>query len=281
MRDAPALRESILGPARLLVREAHRWLPIVVALAMVSALPEIAVRTFLPEVLSLAGGWTELDSDFLVASLGVLAIMWGLKLIVELATYMLVFVVLADLTAGRAPRLWSGLGRLASWRLQGAWIVAGLVEQTAIDLWFVGAAVLLIPFGLVTVAAYEEDSGLGAFPRSFALGTMKMGPASAGARIAIAVTLCFAISLLLNAIIGLVSFAVSGGGAAAQLLSLLTGTLPADGLTLPVLTRTDAAFSLFFAPLGMLPTVYMMATQQVVYWQARGHEQGVSRAGGG
>ncbi|MDP2309204.1 MAG: hypothetical protein Q8P18_24485 [Pseudomonadota bacterium] len=271
--DVPSLGESILAPARLLVEQAGRWLPIVVALAMVSALPEIVVQTYLPEALSFAGGWTEIDVDFIIASAGTLAIMCGMKLVLELVAYMLVFVVLADLTAGRTPRLWSGLGRLASWRLQGAWIVAGFFEQTAIDLWFLGAALLLIPFGLVTVAAYEEASGFKAFPRSLKLGTMDMGPAKVGVRIAIAVTLGFAISLLLSALVWLVSFVTSAGGAASPLFSILSGTLPDGGFALPAFGWKDAAKTLLLSPLAMLPTVYMMATQQVVYWQARRHEE--------
>lgn len=267
--DVPDLAESILAPARLLVREARHWLPIVAALAMVAALPGVVIQTFAPEALSLLGGWAELDFDVLLAGLSVIVVMWGLQLILQLVGYMLVFVVLADLTAGRRPDLLAGLRRLASWRLQGVWLLAALFEQTAIDLWFVGGAFLLVPCGLVTIAAYEEATGFQAFSRSFELGTMEMGPARPGVRIAVAVTLGFAVGLLVSGLVSLASCVASGGGGASPVFALLSGNLSLESLTLPAYGWTDAAAAVLLAPLGMLPTVYMMATQQVVYWQAR------------
>jgi hypothetical protein len=35
----------------------------------------------------------------------------------------------------------------------------------------------------------------------------------------------------------------------------------------------DAAIALFLAPFGLLPTVYLMALQQVTYWQVRTLEE--------
>ena len=55
---------------------------------------------------------------------------------VELLALMFAFVILADLSAGRTPDVWAGLRRLASWKLQFAWLVAGVFEQTAISMWF-------------------------------------------------------------------------------------------------------------------------------------------------
>ncbi|MES2641982.1 MAG: hypothetical protein V4850_21005 [Myxococcota bacterium] len=267
---APDLADALLAPARLLVREARHWLPIVIALAMLSALPDVALRALLPELLSVAGSGMLLD--VLIASASVLSVAWGMKLILELAAYMLVFVVLADLTAGRTPALGAGLRRLASWRLQGAWVVAGFFEQTAIDLWFVGGGLLLVPFGLVTVAAYEEANGLQAFGRSLALGKVELGRTRAGVRIAVAATVGFAVGTLIQLILSVVSWAVFPSGMGTLILALLGGTLPAGGAGLPAYTGAEAAVSLLLSPLGLLPTVYLMAVQQRTYWQIRGVE---------
>ena len=269
----PDVLDAILAPLRLLAQTVWRWLPIVVALAMLSALPGIFLQVMAPEALSLLGGWMALDPDLLFTGLMIFVMAWSLKLLLELVAYMLVFIVLADLTAGRPSDLGGGLRRLASWKLQGAWIVAGIFEQTSIDLWFFGGGLLLIPFGLVTVTAYEEANGFTAFGRSLALGKLPLGQTPAGVRIAAAATAGFFVGMVVSGVLGVIEWAVTPSGTGGLLLSLLSGTIPATGFSLPEYGAVDAAIALFLAPFGLLPTVYLMALQQVTYWQVRAVEE--------
>lgn len=269
----PDVLDAILAPVRLLAHEVWRWLPIVVALAMLSALPGIFLQVMAPEALSLLGGWMALDPDLLFTGLMIFVMAWSLKLLLELVAYMLVFIVLADLTAGRPSDLGGGLRRLASWRLQGAWIVAGLLEQTAIDLWFFGGGLLLIPFGLVTVTAYEEANGFTAFGRSLALGKLPLGQTPAGVRIAAAATAGFFVGMVVSGVLGVIEWAVTPSGTGALLMSLMSGTIPETGFSLPAYSWVDAAIGLFLAPFGLLPTVYLMALQQDTYWRVRTLEE--------
>ena len=80
----PDVLDAILAPVRLLAHEVWRWLPIVVALAMLSALPGIFLQVMAPEALSLLGGWMALDPDLLFTGLMIFVMAWSLKLLLEL-----------------------------------------------------------------------------------------------------------------------------------------------------------------------------------------------------
>lgn len=268
----PNLFTAILNPATLLAENLGRWAPLVVGFSFVSAIPEILVRIYAPEGMRLIGGGRLLDTDMLVTALMALLVMLGAKFVVEFATFMFVFVILADLTAGRPPDLGAGLRRLASWRLQFVWLVAGLFEQTAISLWFIGGALLLIPVGLVTTAAYEEDSGMAAFGRSMRLGMGAPGvPISQwpGVRLAAAVTVGFVAGAALQGAVSAFSFASSGVGDPAALATLLNGGMPDLEALLPSFGPLDAVIAVLTAPLALAPTIYMMTAQQLTYWETR------------
>ena len=202
----------MLAPLQLLHRELRHWLPMVVVLSMLSVVPETLLATVVPDPLAMVSGGADLDPEVMLSALAAFLGVAAAKMLVQLVTLMIAFVVLADLTAGRAPNVWAGLARLGSWRLQGAWIVAGMFEQIAISLWFLGGGAVLIPLGLVTTAAYEEASGFAAFTRSNELGRLHVSSGTfgpAGTRLAVGVTLAFALWFLCDSLIGLASCAGS------------------------------------------------------------------------
>jgi hypothetical protein len=168
--------------------------------------------------------------------------------------------------------------RLASLRLQLAWLVSGTIEQIAVSLWFVGAALLLVPFGFATTAAYEENAGMSSLGRSLRLGTSEHAP-GVGVRLAVAVTAGFAATALVKAVVGAASLAWAvtnmwptfSALARGDMLALMDVSLPSYG---PI----DIAFDVVLAPLGMLPFVYMMAVQQLAYWESRRAEEAATRA---
>jgi hypothetical protein len=278
MDDSVAgLLDTTLAPARLLVREVRHWLPLVTVLAMVSAGPEILVKSILPDAGALLGGFTTLDLDLLVSGLGAVMILLGVKFLVELVTFMFAFVILADLTAGRTPDLRAGLRRLASWRLQGVWLLAGVLEQTAISMWWLGGTFLLLPFGLVTTAAYEEDSGFKAFPRSVDMGLKQAGPGGMdrpGMRLAVAVTAGFFVGFVVSSLLSVASCVATAATSGAALWGALSsGQAPDGSLTMPGYGPVDIVMDLVFSPVAMLPTIYMMTVQQMTYWDVRRAEQ--------
>lgn len=273
----PTFFTAILHPLELLIKHAARWAPLVITFSMVAAIPEILVNVYAPEVMNLIGGGSLLDSDMLVTALMAVLVLIGAKFIVEFATFMFVFIILADITAGRVSDLGAGLRRLASWRLQLVWLVAGLFEQTAISLWFLGGALLLVPVGLVTTAAYEEDAGMAAFGRSMRLGMpgqdapMGQWP---GTRLAVAVTVGFLAGAALNGAISAASMLSSGVGDPGALATLMAGGMPDLTSLLPAYGPFDAALDLVTAPIALLPTIYMMTAQQLTYWETRRAEPG-------
>jgi hypothetical protein len=268
------LLPALVAPARLLARHIGRWLPLVGVLAMVSALPIAFLRVVLPDALSLLAG--SLDEDALLVALAALSTLLLMRLVIELASFMFAFVILADLTAGRPPDLLAGLRRLASWRLQGAWLVAGFAEQAAISLWFVGGGAVLVPFGLVTTAAYEEGTGFGAFQRSLQLGTLRTGPGAMdqpGRRLAVAVTAAFFVGFLVNTAYTLLSFATLLSGPSSLDLLISGRALDNLGALLPAYGASDIVIGMVLAPLALLPTIYMMTAQQMLYWQGRRYDE--------
>ena len=264
----------MLAPLQLLHRELRHWLPMVVVLSMLSVVPETLLATVVPDPLAMVSGGADLDPEVMLSALAAFLGVAAAKMLVQLVTLMIAFVVLADLTAGRAPNVWAGLARLGSWRLQGAWIVAGMFEQIAISLWFLGGGAVLIPLGLVTTAAYEEASGFAAFTRSNELGRLHVSSGTfgpAGTRLAVGVTLAFALWFLCDSLIGLAScagsiFSMSSALEGRSVESILAGT---GAPVLPAHTGFDVAMDLLLAPLALMPTIYMMTLQQITYWQAR------------
>lgn len=269
------LGPTLLEPARLLVRTADRWLPWVGGIAMVGALPEIAIQLALPDVMRGLGSMdaiASMDTELVLAALYAVMVLLLFKLIFELASLMMAFVILADITSGRPPGLWSGLKRLASWRLQFAWLFAGMLEQMAISLWFVGGALLLVPFGLATTSAYEENNGFGSFGRSLRLGQIG-APIGHGFRVAAGVTVGFFVAFLLRTLVSLASCAVSASHYRTSIVALLTGgDLDLSALSVPSFGPVDIFFALILAPIAVLPTVYMITVQQMAYWAARKDE---------
>jgi hypothetical protein len=154
------------------------------------------------------------------------------------------------------------------------WIVAGIFEQIAISLWFLGGGAVLIPLGLVTTAAYEEDSGFAAFKRSNELGRVRLASGTlgpAGTRLAIGVTLGFGVWFLCDSLIGLAScagslFSLSSALQGQSVESILAGT---GSVVVPAHSAFDVAMDVLLAPLALLPMIYMMTLQQITYWQAR------------
>lgn len=268
---------TVVDALGLLWREARHWLPIVAVLAMIAALPEALLQLYMPDPMAMISEVLEMDVDMLIAGLGAISILLMLQLVIQLLGLMFAFVILADLSAGRTPDVWAGLRRLASWKLQFAWLVAGLFEQTAISLWFLGGGLLLLPLGLATTTAYEEDNGFTSFSRSIHLGMLEMGVAKPGTRIAVAVTLGFFVGFLVTALISLISCATSAASAAPGLLEFYTALQLGEIPEIPASPAhrygwLNVAMDLVLAPLGMLPTVFMMTVQQMTYWQARRFE---------
>ncbi len=268
---------AIVAPFRLLVREARQWLPIVAILAMIAALPDVLVRYYVPDLVSLSMRAAMEDPTLLLTGLYAALVLVSGQLVVELLALMFAFVILADLSAGRTPNIPAGLRRLASWKLQFVWIVAGIFEQTAISTWFLGGALLLVPFAFVTTSAYEDDNGWTAFGRSIDLGFLRVGPESwdrPGFRVALPVTLGFFVGFLVNALLGLASCLTSAATAVPSVLALLEGRMPESASLMPSYGIGSVVFDLALAPLAMLPTVYMITVQQTAYWQARRGAEG-------
>jgi hypothetical protein len=261
--------ESLLAPLRLLGREWLRWFPLVALLSMIAELPEMLLKFYMPGILSMLPSMVDLGTQVMAGALLMVSVLLAMKLLIELVALMFAFAVLADLSAGRDPDFWGAMRRLASWKLQFVWIVAGLFEQTAMSMWYMGGATVLIPVGLVTPVAYEEDNGFAAFSRSYALGMTEKNGSRPGTRIAIGTTLAFFLGFLLNSAVGLLTMASTLFSAGPSLLTLLQGNLPDSGLELLHYSFFDAFLDLALSPLGMLPTVYMMTLQQMVYWEAK------------
>lgn len=261
--------EALLAPLRLLTRELWRWLPLVVGLAMLSALPEIFLKFYLPDTITLLTRAMDLNNQALLAGALALSVLMAIKLLIELVALMFAFVILADLTAGREPDFWGSMRRLASWKLQFVWIAAGLFEQAAMSMWYLGGASVLVPVGLVTPAAYEEDSGFAAFSRSYALGMMEQDGSRPGVRIAIGTTLAFFVGFLISGAVDVFSLAITVSTAGPSLTTLLQGGLPDASMDLLHYGWFEAFIDLFLSPLGILPTIYMMTLQQMTYWEAR------------
>lgn len=262
------LLDAVIAPVGLLARTAVRWLPLVATLAVVATLPKVFVSLALPDAVAAMGGLQELDADLALSALGVLLVLYGLKLVIELLALMFAFVILADITAGRRSDIWAGLRRLASWKLQFAWLFAGLFEQLAISLWFLGGGLVLVPFGFVTTAAYEEGSGFAAFGRSMTLGLGANGDRP-GLRVAIPVTIGFLAFFLVQSLVSVVSWVFAPSDASASLLALVTGGADVDLARLvPSYGGGDVVMDLLLAPVAMLPTVYMITVQQLGYHAA-------------
>lgn len=276
---------TILDAVRLLVREVRHWLPIVAVLAMVAALPEALIEHYMPDTATLLDILLSMDMEAVAVAAGMVGLLLSMKLVIELVALMFAFVILADLSAGRTPDVWAGMRRLASWKLQFAWLVAGLFEQTAISMWFLGGTLLLLPVGLATTVAYEEDNGFQSFPRAFRLGLLEMGPARPGIRIAVAVALGFLLGSIVSGAIGVVSCATSAASVGPGVFDLLnavqSGQVPA---LLPGLTVESSfgwgsvVFAVLLSPIAMLPTVFMITVQQMTYWQARRFDEARSGA---
>lgn len=275
---------TVMDAARLLVNEVHHWLPVVAVLAMIASVPEALLEHYLPDAGALLGEVAQMDTETLLAGLGMALVVLGLGLVIQLLALMLAFVILADLSAGRTPDILQGLRRLASWKLQFVWLAAGLFEQTAISMWFLGGALFLLPIGLVTTVAYEEDSGFAAFPRALQLGLMEMGPARPGMRVAVAVTIGFFVGFLVNMLISFVSCATTAASSGPGLFDFYT-TLQGGGLPVVPPAASGAAswlgavFTVLLSPIAMLPTVFMMTVQQMTYWQARRFQEAQARLG--
>lgn len=270
----PNLIDATIAPARLLIRNTRHWLPIVAVLAVFAAVPEALITYFSKDLLPLVLSSVSMGDPTLVLSgAGMVLVLILFGFVIELLAYMLVFVILADISAGREVDLGAGIRRLASLRLQAAWLIAGVFEQIAISLWFIGGALWMWPLGMVTTAAYEEESGFAAFRRSVDLGWGEDGPGwfdRPGLRIAVPITLGMAADFGVRTLTELVSCAVSAGAAAPTLIQLSQmKSLPTELPDLPGSGPVDIILTLFFAPLGLIPTVYMMAAQQTTYWQAR------------
>lgn len=280
----PGVAGTILDALRLLWTQARHWLPIVAVLAMVAALPEAILEHYMPDASSLMGSLLTADPELIFAGLATVLLLLATKLVVELVALMFAFVILADLSAGRTPDTWDGLRRLASWKLQFAWLVAGIFEQTAISMWFLGGTLLLLPVGLATTVAYEEDNGFQSFPRALKLGLMEMGPARPGIRIAVAVTAGFFVGFVISTLVSLVSCATTAAAEGPGLFDLYNalqgGAMPTE---LPAAASSSSwlgpALGVLLSPLAMLPTVFMITVQQMTYWQARRFEEAQGAAG--
>ncbi len=285
MPSDPGIAGTVLDALRLLSSQVRHWLPIVAALSMIAAVPEAVIEHYIPDPMTMMSTLAQMDVQLILAGLGTVLVLLALKLLVELVALMFAFVILADLSAGRTPDIMQGMRRLASWKLQFAWLAAGVFEQTAISMWWLGGTLLLLPIGLVTTVAYEEDSGFAAFPRALHLGLMEMGPARPGMRIAVAVTIGFFVGFVVSTIISFVSCATSAATSGPGLLDMYTtlqgGAIPT---ATPGPTGTTGAewlgtaFNILLSPLAMLPTVFMMTVQQMTYWQARRFEEGSTAA---
>ncbi|MSP54017.1 MAG: hypothetical protein EXR69_00170 [Myxococcales bacterium] len=287
VRDTGVLG-TVLDAARLLVGQVRHWLPMVAVLAMIGALPEALIEHYLPDMATLLHVLISMDTEDVAAAAGMVVLLLSLKFVVTLVALMFAFVILADLSAGRTPDVWAGMRRLASWRLQFAWLLAGVFEQTAISLWFMGGALLLVPVGLATTVAYEEDNGFQSFPRALRLGLLEMGSARPGVRIAIAVTLGFLLGAVVSGVISVVSCATSAASVGPAVFDLLktvqTGqlpTLPGGGLPADSgLGWGRVLFVVLVSPVAVLPTVFMITVQQLTYWQARRFDDAACRAAG-
>ncbi len=270
---------TILDAAGLLVREARHWLPIVAVLSMIAALPEAVIEHYMPDLGSLLQTLLKVDVQAIVDGLVVALLLFAMKLLIELVALMFAFVILADLSAGRTPDIAGGMRRLASWRLQFAWLVAGIFEQAAISGWYAGGTLLLLPVGLATTVAYEEDNGFQSFPRAFHLGLLEMGPARPGIRIAAAVTVGFVVGAVVSLLISVVSCAGSAAVSAPAYLDMYTALQAGHTPDLATLGSSEsgsswapAVFDVLLAPINILPSVYMITVQQMTYWQARRFE---------
>lgn len=265
------MRSAILDPVRLLAATASRWLPLVAVFSMIGAVPEVYIRANAADLFHNLDGGSFVDLDLAMAALGVLLVVLLGKLLVELVALMFAFVILADVTAGRPSDLVAGIRRLASWRLQVSWLVSGMFEQAAISTWFIGGALLLVPFGFATTAAYEEGSGLAALGRSVHLGVGVPGDRP-GLRVAVPVTLGFLASAAIQSMITFASCTLSPATAEPNPAAILSGKFDLASL-LPPFGPIDAVMMFALAPLTMLPTVYMITVQQMGYWAARRAEE--------
>lgn len=258
---------SLMAPLSLLMKERRHWLPLVVALAMFRALPEIFFRFYLPDTFAVLTTVSDLNTNMMLAGVLALGVLLSIQLLIELVCLMFAFVILADITAGRSQDLSLAMRKLASWRLQGVWLVAGLFEQAAMSLWYLGGGALLVPTGMVTTASYEEGTGMQAFQRSYELGMAEQNGSRPGVRIAVGTTLAYLLNFLVTGVFSV--FAILKYWP--MLMQMLGGELPP--LDLLHYSWGEAVEDLVLSPIGMMPAIYMMCLQQVTYWEARRFEE--------
>ncbi len=177
---ASSILSALSTTVRLLVSGAAVWLPTLLVLGFIGAVPGAAAERFLPDVMRYLVSPYGLDVNLLFGvAMGAMIVVL-LQLVVQLVALVLAFIVIADLAAGRAVDLRAGLRRTLAWRLQFSWLLSSVIFSTATGLWFIGGCIIFLPYGLAIADAYETNSGLAAFGRSSRLGTVRLaGPGSA------------------------------------------------------------------------------------------------------
>lgn len=266
----------------LLGRSANRWLLPVVLLSWFGAIPEVMTEYYLTDILSLLTGPGDFEAIFAGGAL-LLALVLLAQLVLQLVALLWAFLVLADMAAGREVNLRAGLRRTLSWRLQFSWLLSLLLVSVGTSLWWIGGCILLLPYGLAVVDAYETDSGMSAFGRSVRLGLARSAgnPNAPLAWPIVSVsTLVLAAAALLSCGASCVSFLVPGMSAGPSLIDLAnmfsTIDLSRPDELLPAILHTvtpepnlgRTVSTLLLAPKDALIQVFLLALPIVVYHHA-------------
>ncbi len=271
---------ALSATVRLLAAGAGAWLPLLLILGWLSAVPEAVGQRFLPDVLRYVVTPYGLDENLLLGvALGAMIVVL-LQLIVRLIALVLVFIVIADLAAGRPVDIRAGLRRTLAWRLQFSWLLSSVIFSAATGLWFIGGCIIFLPYGLAIADAYETDSGLAAFGRSSRLGTMRVGgPGSAqpGWSLAGASTVLMLGFFVATGTLAIVGSIVSPSLDLGALGTALMGADPTrpERLILEVLptliptpTWLQTVWSVLQGPIPVLREVVVLTVGLVVYQHA-------------
>ncbi|MSQ02469.1 MAG: hypothetical protein EXR71_11360 [Myxococcales bacterium] len=275
---------ALSATVRTLAAGAGVWLPLLLLLGWVSALPGAVAERFLADVLRSLISPYGLDVNLLFGIALAAMVVMLLQLIVQLVALVLAFIAVADLVAGRPVDIRAGLRRTLAWRLQFSWLVSGVIFSTATGLWFIGGCVIFLPYGLAIVDAYESGSGLAAFGRSSRLGTVPLGgPGSAqpGWSVAGASTVLMLAFFVLSGTLTVVSSALSPSLDLDALSTAVMGMDPGrpERMLLDVLptlvprpTWFQTAWTVLQAPLPLLREVAVLTVGLVVYHHATAAE---------
>lgn len=283
--DGPAssVTRALNATFATLARGATQWVPLALVLGWLAALPGALAERMVPEYVGYVLQPWGVDPNALMALLIVALVVLLVQITVELVALALLYIIAADLVAGRPLDLLAGLRRTLAWRLQVSWLVSSVLYSTATRLWFLGGCLLFVPYGFAVPDAYEQGSGLGAFGRARRLGNLRIGggrgpqPGWTLAGASTVLLLLFAVlSVGLSIVSSFLAPTVDVAEIAGRAMSLdptrPEGVVELMKLAIPSPTWLQTAWAILQGPYSILREFVVLTVGMVVYHDALKHD---------